>query len=89
MHMVYDSDSFAVVRFDAAPADAQAADAPRQGGYEIVDKFGRKDIFLAGALAESFQQGVDALMARNPSQEDFDEYLAGFAALASQPLVLH
>lgn len=89
MHMLYDSESFAVVQFDVAPTDQRSGDAPRRGGYEIVDKFGRKEIFLAGELAESFQRGVQALMERNPTQEDVDEYLAGFATFAHQPVRLH
>ena len=89
MHMLYDSDSFAVVEFDIAAPEGQADDAPRGGGYEIVDKFGRKEIFLAGDLADTFKRGVDALMERNPSQDDLEEFLAGFTTLAHQPVRLH
>lgn len=89
MQMLYDSDSFAVVRFDMGATEEPASQAPRRGGYEIVDKFGRKEIFLAGDLAETFQRGVQALMERNPTQEDFDDYLAGFTTLAHQPLRMH
>ena len=89
MQMLYDSDSFAVVQFGVGASDEVPHAAPQRGGYEIVDKFARKEIFLAGALAESFRRGVQALIERNSSQEDFDEYLAGFSGLAQQPLQLH
>ena len=59
MQMLYNSDSFAVVSFDV-PAD-EGEGALTRGGYEIVDKFARKEIFIQGALAESFKQGVQAL----------------------------
>ena len=58
--------------------------------FEIVDKLARKDIFIEGAMAETFKAGVEALMAdEEPSEEDLDEYIAGFTSLVSQPLVLH
>ncbi len=86
MQMLYNSDNFAVVRFDlATPESAQ----PR-GGYEIVDKSARREIFLDGLLAESFQKGVQALMEEgSPSEEDFDAFIGRFTELAQQPLVLH
>jgi hypothetical protein len=94
MYMLYNSDSFAVVLFDAFAepvpgSGAQAPDAVQRGGYEIVDKFARKEIFIQGALAESFKQGVEALIKTGPSEEEFDDYIERFAALMQQPLVLH
>ena len=90
MHMLYNSDSFAVVAVDipAAGADVGAPEAAR-GGFEIVDKFARKDIFIEGAVAASFKAGVQALMAGQPSEEEIDEFIAGFTSLTAQPLVLH
>lgn len=85
MHMLYNSDQFAVVRFEMAQGD----NAPARGGYEIVDKFTRKEIFLQGPIAEQFQAGVESLMQSSPSEEELDDYIAGYSALAQQPLVLH
>ncbi len=50
MQMLYNSDSFTVVQF-SVPVEASAL---TRGGYEIVDKFARKEIFIEGRLAESF-----------------------------------
>ena len=85
MQMLYNSDSFTVVQFEpVAPEGA----LPR-GGYEIVDKFARKEIYIEGALAESFKQGVQALVdSRNPTPEAFDEFIEGFTHLAHQPLLM-
>lgn len=94
MQMLYNSDSFAVVQFDVA-ADAGAGEAVgsdpalTHGGYEIVDKFLRKEIFLHGALAESFKEGVEALIRTRPSEEEIDDYIERFASLMQQPVVLH
>ncbi|HJV96683.1 MAG TPA: DUF3567 family protein, partial [Albitalea sp.] len=65
------------------------ADSPNRGGYEIVDKFARKEIYIEGALAQSFKEGVEALIENEPSEEAMDEYLARFASLMQHPLVLH
>jgi hypothetical protein len=89
MHMLYNSDSFAVVMFEIPQAPAGGDGATSRGGFEIVDKFAKKDIFIEGAVAESFKAGALALMARGPSEEDIDEYIGGFTALMQQPLVLH
>jgi hypothetical protein len=101
MQMLYNSDSFAVVAFDLAaptplrtgvgtsPADAQVASPLTHGGYEIVDKFARKEIFLQGAMAESFKLGVEALIETRPSEEEIDDYIERFASLMQQPVILH
>ena len=102
MHMLYNSDNFAVVRFDLSagdpPADAAAAVGgadgvltalPARGGYEIVDKFARKEIFIQGVLAENFQTEVQALIEKSPSQEAFDEFLGRYTSMMQHPLVLH
>ena len=91
MHMLYNSDSFTVVAFDIParpPRPAPSRPRPR-GGFEIVDKFAQKDIFIEGAMAASFQAGVEALMESKPSEEDIDEFIGRFASLMPQPLVLH
>ncbi len=59
------------------------------GGYEIVDKFARKEIFLQGAMAESFKTGVEALIETRPSEEEIDDYIERFASLMQQPVILH
>ena len=95
MQMLYNSDSFAVVQFEVAPVSAGQAvgdDAPSRltrGGYEIVDKFLRKEIFLEGAMAQSFKEGVDALIETRPSEEEIDDYIERFSSLMQQPVILH
>ncbi len=88
MQMLYNSDSFAVVQFDLGTAGAAGATPPR-GGYEIVDKFARKEIFLDGAVALQFKAAVDALVQTHPSEEEIDELIGRYTTLAQQPLVLH
>jgi hypothetical protein len=93
MQMLYNSDSYVVVQFEIPAAAANdAGPLPARGGYEIVDKFARKGIFLEGALADRFQRGVQALVEQHPQDaqaEALDDYIAGFTVLAQQALVLH
>ncbi|MFY9477480.1 MAG: DUF3567 domain-containing protein [Pseudomonadota bacterium] len=91
MHMLYNSDNYAVVQIDMAAEQAglHLAQALTRGGYEIVDKFARKEIFIEGALAESFKEGVEALIESSPSIEEFDAYLERYAGMAQQPVVMH
>jgi len=75
MHMLYNSDNFVVVQFDTTQgASAVREESLMRGGYEIVDKFARKEIFIEGALAESFKM---------------DDYLERFSPLMQHPLILH
>ncbi len=97
MQLLYNSDSFAVVQFDlpapASTATATAlpdnATALQAGAFEIVDKFARREIFIQGALAERFRAGVESIVAAGPTEDLFDEFIAGFTEAAQQPVMLH
>lgn len=87
MMMLYNSDNYAVVQIDV-PDSSGAGKEPR-GGFEIVDKFARKEIFLEGELAESFRSGVQAIIDGGPSEDAIDEFIGRFTFLMQQPVVLH
>lgn len=89
MQMLYNSDNFAVVQFDVPGADTTSHDTLSRGGYEIVDKFARKEIFIEGAMAESFKDGVEALIETSPSEEEMDDYIERYTSLMQHPLILH
>ena len=89
MQMLYNSVSFTVVAFEAIAEEGLDSLPLSNGGYEIVDKFARKGIFIQGELALSFQQGVEALVALGPDEEALDDYIAGYTLLAQHPVVLH
>ncbi|MET0209516.1 MAG: DUF3567 domain-containing protein [Burkholderiaceae bacterium] len=94
MLMIYNSDHYAVVQIEvAAQADgtgAIAGSAPlTRGGYELVDKLARKEIFIEGELATSFRAGVDALIETSPSEEEVDAFVGRYSALMQQPVVMH
>lgn len=93
MQMLYNSDSFVVMQFDvplgSVGAAAHSGDPLTRGGYEIVDKFARKEIFIEGAMAERFREAVQALIESSPSEDDVDDYLGRYTSLMQQPVVLH
>ena len=90
MQMLYNSENYAIVQIEVPGVTVEGQpEAPSRGGYEIVDKFARKEIFIDGAMAASFRQGVDALIETSPTEEEFDAYIGRFAALMQQPVVLH
>ncbi len=84
MQMLYNSDAFVVVQIDLPAEEGRRG----RGGYEIVDKFARKEIYIEGALAETFKVGVQAIVDGNPSPDAFDEFIQRFTVLAHQPLTL-
>ena len=89
--MVYNSDTFVVVELDV-PVQAGKGDTAAglsRGGYEIVDKFARKEIYLEGAMAQHFREGVEALARNDPTPDQVEEFITGYTGLPQQPLVLH
>jgi len=59
------------------------------GGFEILDKAAKREIFLAGPLAVGFREHLRQWAQTPPSLEEVDDFLASFQGLAQQPLVLH
>jgi hypothetical protein len=91
MHMVYNSENFVVVQFDLPPAadEYQGDDALSRGGYEIVDKYAGKEMFINGVMAECFKDGVKALIETSPSEEEMDDYIERYTSLMQHPVVQH
>ncbi|CAG9219549.1 conserved hypothetical protein [Paraburkholderia tropica] len=85
MQMIYNSPNYCVVEFP--PQDGHVA--MRSGGYEIVDKNSRREIFIDGAMAARFREDVQKLMDEDQSLDEVDEFLGQFDSLMQQPVVLH
>jgi hypothetical protein len=86
MQMLYNSDNFAVVQFEVSPSETKST---HRGGYEIVDKFARREIFIDGLMALQFKADVEDLIRGEPSEEEVDAFLERFAGMAQQPVILH
>jgi len=57
--------------------------------HEIMDKSGKREIFIAGALAEIFRANVKSLIASEPSVEDIDDFLGKYDAMMGNRVVFH
>ncbi|WP_334154794.1 BTH_I0359 family protein [Tepidimonas sp.] len=96
MHMLYNSDSFAVLHIfanaqemaGAAAGDPQRPLMPRHG-FEIVDKRSGKEVYLDGSWAELFQRQIEAWQQNTPTQEEVEDTLESYASLAQTPVVVH
>jgi hypothetical protein len=83
--MIYNSPHYCVFEFEASTtAGGRAA-----GGYEIMDKQLRREIFLGGQDAENFRRSVQELIEQGPTADEVDAFLQGFSGLMTQPVVLH
>lgn len=91
MQMLYNSDHYAVVHIELPSAVPEMNSIPglTRAGYEIVDKFARREVYIEGAMAEQFKVGVEALIESSPTIEEIDAYLERYASMAQQPVVLH
>ena len=89
MNMIYNSEQYSVVEFGVD----HNLEALRFGGYEIVDKSGRREAFIGGKLAQSFrrrqqsdcQRTDDGRNRRVPWLLRFSDEPAGSAALGTKP----
>lgn len=88
MNMIYNSPLFCVVEFPEVEGGSPERGAST-GGFEIMDKSLRREIFLRGKDAEVFRASVEALIEREPTAEEVDEFLNGYSGLMTQPLTLH
>jgi hypothetical protein len=84
MNLIYNSAHYSVLEFRAE----SGLEALRYGAFEILDKPSRREIFLAGPLAETFRQHVQALSAQRPTEEEIDEFLGSYTPLMAQPVIL-
>jgi Protein of unknown function (DUF3567) len=85
MQTIYNSPLFCVVEFSGFGAEGQHP----AGGFEIMDKALRREIFLGGKDAEQFRSSVQALIASQPAAEDLDDFLAAYAGVMTTPVALH
>ena len=83
--MIYNSPHFCVFEFEGQSAGSDRG----LGGYEIMDKNLRREIFLGGQDAEVFRRNVQELIEQGPTSDEVDEFLQGFSGLMNQPVVLH
>ncbi len=87
MRLIYNSPNFCVLEFPQLNTVVNAL--AFGGGFEILDKAAKREIFLAGTMADGFREHLRVWAETPPSLEEVDDFLARFQGLAHQPLVLH
>ncbi|MYN46821.1 DUF3567 family protein [Pseudoduganella sp. FT93W] len=85
MNLIYNSEQFSVLEFGVD----RSHEALRFGGYEIVDKGGKREIFINGILAQNFRREVSELIASEPTMAEIDEFLGSYNEVMSYPATLH
>ena len=85
MNLIYNSEQYSVVEF-RVDNDQEAL---RSGGFEITDKSSKREIFIAGAMADIFRENVRSLIASEPTVEDIDDFLGNYDAVMSHRVVFH
>jgi len=85
MQMIYNSPNYCIVEF---PAQANHL-AMGAGGYEIVDKNARREIFFDGPMAVQFREHVTQLFRCESSLDEVDAFLGQFDCMMNQPVVMH
>jgi hypothetical protein len=85
MNMVYNSANYCVVQFSDFGDETEHP----AGGFEIMDKGLRREIFLDGRQAELFKNDVARMISDEISPDEFDAFLAGYTGLMTQTVALH
>lgn len=91
MMTLYESESFAVVHLvrEAPTTDEDDGRTLMAHGFEIFDKRSGKGLYLDGLWADIFQARIAAWQKDAPTQDEVEDLLEGYAALAQNPMVMH
>lgn len=82
-NIIYNSAYYSVLEYRTEDGDGAII------GFEIVDKGTRRSFFASGNEAECFRAEVAKIVEDDPSYDEIDEFLGGYAGLMTQPLALH
>jgi len=85
MQTIYNSPLFYVAEFSDFGAEGQHP----AGGFEIIDKTLRREIFLRGKDAEQFRATVRKLAADDPSPDDLDDFLSAYTGAMTTTVAMH
>jgi hypothetical protein len=85
MQMIYNSPNYCVVEFPAIDGHRGL----KAGGYEIVDKTMRREMYIDGTMATQFREHVQKLIERQPTLDEVDEWLGQFDDMMHQTVILH
>jgi len=76
MNIVYNSEHFSVLAY------------PEQG-FELLDKTGRRSLFLHGVLATCFSAALERIPDEERTEEAIDSLLDHYCAGSARPIMIH
>lgn len=77
MNIVYNSDHYSILAY------------PTHNGFELLDKSGRRSLFLQGVAASSFRHAIEEIPEDSRDEETIDAFLDEVCADSAQPIVFH
>jgi hypothetical protein len=77
MNLVYNSECYAILAY------------PVQEGFELVDKLGRRSLFVQGSVAVGLREAIGRIPDKERDMESIDALLDGYCAGAAQPITFH
>lgn len=76
MNIVYNSEHYSVLAY------------PEQG-FELLDKTGRRSLFLHGVSAWCFSNTLESIPFEERTEEAIDSLLDGYCAASASPILIH
>lgn len=76
MNVVYNSEHFSVLAY------------PEQG-FELLDKTGRRSLFLHGISARCFSNALESIPDEERTEEAIDSLLHDYCAGSASPIMIH
>jgi hypothetical protein len=77
MNLVYNSACYAILAY------------PVQEGFELVDKQGRRSLFVQGLVAIGLREAIDSIPYNERDMDSIDSLLDDYCAGAAKPIVFH
>ena len=77
MNVVYNSTQYAIVAYPARQA------------YELVDKTGKRTLFVQGSVALGLREAIDSIPYEERNEESIDALLDAYCVGASRPIAYH
>lgn len=77
MNVVYNSEQFSVLAY------------PAEQGFELLDKTGRRSLFLHGVSARCFSNALESIPDAERTEEAIDSLLGEYCAGSAVPIWIH
>jgi hypothetical protein len=77
MNLVYNSKHYAILAY------------PVQKGFELVDKLGRRSLFVQGSVAIGLREAIDRIPDKERDMDSSDSLLDDYCVGSAKPIFFH